>query len=47
MYYIDPTIKSITPNLGPLKGGTISNLLGEGFAQEGVCNVTVRYGQYQ
>jgi hypothetical protein len=27
-YYIDPTIKSITPNKGPLRGGTISRLVG-------------------
>lgn len=43
-YYIDPTIKSITPFLGPIRGGTHSKLRGEGFAQEGVCNMTVRYG---
>jgi len=47
IYYIDPSIKSITPYLGPLRGGTFSKIKGEGFAQEGVCNVTVRYGQYQ
>jgi hypothetical protein len=47
VYYTDPTIKSITPNIGPLKGNTTSKLVGLGFAQEGVCNVTVRYGQYQ
>jgi IPT/TIG domain len=43
-YYIDPTIKSITPNIGPLSGGTVSKISGNGFAQDGVCNVTVRYG---
>lgn len=44
IYYIDPSIKSITPGLGPLKGNTSSMIKGLGFAQEGVCNVTVRYG---
>lgn len=27
-YYVDPSIKSITPNKGPIKGGTISKLIG-------------------
>jgi len=31
IYYIDPTIKSITPNKGPMKGGTVSKLVGKGF----------------
>jgi hypothetical protein len=31
IYYIDPVIKSITPNKGPLRGGTISKLTGKGF----------------
>jgi hypothetical protein len=44
IYYIDPVIKSISPNKGPLRGGTISRLVGKGFDQEGVCNMTVRYG---
>lgn len=30
-YYYDPSIKSITPALGPLRGGTLSKLHGEGF----------------
>lgn len=46
-YYIDPVIKSVTPNKGPLRGGTVSRLFGSGFNQEGVCNVTVRYGPIQ
>lgn len=46
-YYVDPSIKSISPNLGPLKGGTVSRISGEGFAQDGVCNFTVRYGPIQ
>lgn len=44
MYYVDPTIKAVTPNLGPISGGTVSKILGSGFSQEGACNVTVRYG---
>ena len=46
-YYVDPVIRSVTPNLGPMKGGTISKLSGYGFAQDEVCNVTVRYGPFQ
>lgn len=44
IYYIDPVINSITPNKGPLSGGTHSVLKGKGFNQEGVCNMTARYG---
>jgi hypothetical protein len=44
MYYVDPTIKAVTPNLGPISGGTVSKIMGSGFSQEGACNVTVRYG---
>lgn len=44
IYYIDPVIKSVSPNKGPLRGGTYSSLVGKGFNQEGVCNMTVRYG---
>ena len=47
MYYVDPLLKSIVPNKGPLSGGTISNLTGRGYAQEGICNMTVRYGPIQ
>ncbi len=32
IYYIDPSIKSITPGLGPLKGNTSSLIKGLGFA---------------
>jgi hypothetical protein len=46
-YYIDPQIRNITPNRGPLRGGTVSKIAGKGFNQEGVCNVTVRYGAIQ
>lgn len=43
-YYVDPSIVQVTPSLGPAKGGTLSKIVGSGFAQEGVCNITVRYG---
>ncbi len=46
-YYIDPPITAVTPNKGPLKGGTVSKVFGKGFQQDGVCNVTVRYGAVQ
>jgi len=46
-YYWDPTLKSVQPNKGPLRGGTASFLEGKGFKQEGACNVTVRYGAVQ
>lgn len=31
IYYIDPSIKNITTNKGPLSGGTTSKLNGKGF----------------
>jgi hypothetical protein len=31
-YYVDPQLKDINPNLGPLRGGTVSRISGEGFA---------------
>ena len=31
IYYIDPPIHSISPNKGPMCGGTNSTLLGKGF----------------
>jgi len=31
IYYIDPTISSVTPNKGPCRGGTFSHLAGKGF----------------
>lgn len=43
-YYVNPQIKGVTPNIGPMKGGTQVKILGEGFTQDGVCNLTVRYG---
>jgi hypothetical protein len=43
-YYIDPKMKIIWPNTGPMSGNTSSNITGKGFKQPGVCNITVRYG---
>lgn len=31
-YYVNPSIASVTPNIGPMKGGTLSRLWGYGFA---------------
>jgi hypothetical protein len=31
IYYRDPIIESITPNKGPVRGGTVSKLIGSGF----------------
>jgi hypothetical protein len=42
-YYIDPQINSVSPNLGLMRGGTVSKIIGSGFLH-GVCNLTVRYG---
>jgi len=43
-YYNQHRLKSLAPNKGPLTGKTSVNITGEHFVQEGVCNVTVRYG---
>jgi hypothetical protein len=31
-YYVDPIMKSITPNMGPMVGNTTSKIVGDGFA---------------
>lgn len=36
-YYREPTISSISPVRGPIKGGTNSLIHGKGFAQKGIC----------
>lgn len=43
-YYEFHKLFSMSPNRGSLKGGTRVNIYGEHFAQEGVCNVTARFG---
>lgn len=43
-YYKDPDITAISPNLGPIEGGTEIKIDGLGFAQRNVCNMTVRFG---
>lgn len=46
-YYKDPKVTDITPNIGPIKGGTIVQIIGKGFNQEGACNKTVRFATYE
>jgi len=46
-YYRDPIISSISPALGPVKGGTCSKIGGSGFNAEGACNKTVRYAVFE
>lgn len=43
-YYKDPDITDITPNLGPVDGGTEITITGYGFSQPSICNLTVRFG---
>ena len=47
IYYKEADIYSVTPNLGPVDGGTLSKIDGRGFNQIGVCNMTVRYATWQ
>lgn len=42
-YYDFHKVHSITPNFGPVTGGTVTSINGEGFKQKNVCNVTVRF----
>ena len=43
-YYDFQSINSITPNFGPVTGKTLATIIGEGFKQKNVCNVTLRFG---
>lgn len=43
-YYEFQSLSRIYPKSGPIEGGTLSYISGEHFKQEGVCNVTVRFG---
>lgn len=44
-YYHEPTLSDVTPWLGPLEGGTVSTVSGNGFNQTNICKFTVRYEQ--
>lgn len=46
-YYKDPIISKLEPNRGPTRGGTVSKVTGEGFAQYGACNKTARYSVFE
>lgn len=46
-YYKDPTHVGIVPDSGPISGGTIVQVRGHGFCQDGVCNRTARFGVYE
>jgi len=46
-YYKDPKISDITPDSGPIHGGTITSIKGKGFNQEGACNKTVRFATFE
>lgn len=43
-FYRNPTIASVTPNLGPVTGATNSFITGTGFNETNICRLTVRYG---
>ena len=43
-FYDFHTLTDMNPKFGPLEGSTQSYVYGSGFAQKGVCNVTVRFG---
>lgn len=44
-YYPDPRIEAVKHSpVGPVSGGTISQLTGRGFTHPNVCNLKVRYG---
>lgn len=44
-YYNDPKIKSVTPGMGPLAGGTEVLLIGRGFNQTNICDLTLKMEQ--
>lgn len=44
-YYRQPQILSITPNRGPLEGGTESIIRGVGFKQPNICGLSLKYEQ--
>lgn len=44
-YYEDPTISSVSPGMGPLRGSTKVTIEGLGFNETNFCDLTVRFGQ--
>lgn len=46
-YYKEPRLFDISPNSGPISGGTRVNVIGSGFNQEGVCNRTLRFSVFE
>lgn len=46
-YYKDPKITDISPNSGPISGGTKVKILGSGFNQEGACNKIARFSIFE
>lgn len=43
-YYDFQSLYDISPNFGPISGGTVVYVRGDNFTQKAVCNVTVRFG---
>jgi len=43
-YYRNPTMESVSPDLGPVTGATNSFITGKGFNETNICHLTVRYG---
>ncbi len=46
-YYKDPKLNVLTPDSGPVGGGTIVKINGTGFNAEGACNKTVRFATFE
>jgi hypothetical protein len=45
-YYVETNLWSVTPQLGPVEGGTLVKLQGGDFTQRGACNTTIRFSTY-
>jgi len=46
-YYTQPTVRSVSPPLGPLRAGTLVTVNGTGFSQSNACKRVVRLGHIQ